>query len=70
MRVSITSQELKECDNQDNTKSMVLEIFYKIGKEKGRFLLKDYNAKTKKEHNDYIKQFKEAAIKQYESLNK
>jgi len=68
--IKILSQEIKECEDTKWNKTIVLEIYYKIKKDTWRFLLKDYNATTKKQHNGYIKEIKEQIAKQYLELKK
>jgi len=63
--IKFTSDQIRECENQDWYKTFVREIYYTIWKESWRFLLKDYNASNKKEHNAYTKQIKEQISKQY-----
>jgi hypothetical protein len=41
--MKITSKEIRDCTNPDNTKTQVLELFYTHKWEKGRILVKDYD---------------------------
>lgn len=63
--IKIISQELKECENSDWSKTQVLEVFYKIWKDTWRFLLKDYNATNAKEQKALMKQIKEQITLDY-----
>lgn len=61
--MKIISTQLQECEMTDGSKTNVLEVFYKIGKETWRALLKDYNPQDEKEEKRLLKELK-AKIKE------
>lgn len=64
--MKITSKEIRDCTNPDNTKTQVLEIFYTHKWEKGRILVKDYDDNF---YDIILKQLKKEVKKHY-ILNK
>lgn len=64
-KVKIVKEEIRECTNSDWTKTDVLELYYTIGKETGRVLLKDYNAESPEDHKLYLDQIISKIHEQY-----
>jgi hypothetical protein len=46
--MKIISKEIKECENTDSTKTIVLDITYSHKGEKWRLLVKDFEEKNEK----------------------
>ncbi len=46
--MKIISKEIKECENSDSTKTLVLEIIYSHKWETWKLLIKDYEEKYEK----------------------